>query len=67
MKRVPIDVQILNVLATQPEPVTIDQIDCEIDCYHHIIASYLKDLTNKGLVVATGAGKVKRFSLVNKQ
>ena len=62
MKRIPIDVKILNFLATQYEPVTIDQIDAEIDCYPNIIASYLRDLTNRGLVVQTVTGKVKRFS-----
>jgi hypothetical protein len=63
VKRIPIDVKILGFLATQSEPVTINQIDNGIDCYPNIIASYLRDLTDKGLVVATGAGKVKRYSL----
>ena len=62
MKRIPIDVKILNFLATQSEPVTIDQMDAEIDCYPNIIASYLKDLTEKGLVVTYGT-KPKTFSL----
>ena len=62
MKRVPIDVKILKFLATQYEPVTISQIDEEIDCYPNIIASYLKDLTEKGLVVTYGT-KPKTFSL----
>jgi DNA-binding IscR family transcriptional regulator len=63
MKRIPIDVRILNFLATQPEPVTINQIDDEIDCYPNIIASYLRDLTDKGLVVSIATGKVKRYFL----
>jgi DNA-binding IscR family transcriptional regulator len=63
MKRIPIDVRILNFLATQPEPVTINQIDDEIDCYPNIIASYLRGLTDKGLVVAIATGKVKRYFL----
>ncbi|MCE2671797.1 MAG: hypothetical protein LW728_21910 [Microcystis sp. 49638_E5] len=62
MKRVPIDEKILSFLATQYEPVTISQIDDEIDCYPNIIASYLKDLTEKGLVV-TYDTKPKTFSL----
>ena len=62
MKRVPIDEKILSFLASQYEPVTIDQIDAEIDCYPNIIASYLKDLTEKGLVV-THDMKPKTFSL----
>ena len=62
MKRVPIDEKILNFLASQYEPVTIDQIDDAIDCYPNIIASYLKDLTEKGLVV-TYDTKPKTFSL----
>ena len=65
MKRVPIDIQILNFLAKQPKPVTIDQIDCEIDCYHHIIASYLKDLTEKSMVVTIDDTKPKMFFLAN--
>jgi len=67
IKRTPIDVRILNFLATQSEPVTIQEIDEGIDCYPNIIASYLRDLTDKGLVLSTATGKVKRFSLVNKQ
>ena len=62
MKRVPIDEKILSFLASQYEPVTIDQIDTEIDCYPNIIASYLKDLTEKGLIV-TYDTKPKTFSL----
>jgi DNA-binding IscR family transcriptional regulator len=67
VKRTPIDIKILNFLATQSEPVTIQEIDEGIDCYPNIIASYLRDLTDKGLVLSTATGKVKRFSLVNKQ
>ena len=63
MKRIPIDVKILTFLATQSEPVTIDQIDAEIDCYPNIIASYLRDLTDRGLAVQTVTGKVKKFLL----
>jgi len=63
MKRIPIDVKILNFLATQSEPVTVQQIDDGIDCYPNIIASYVRDLTDKGLVVSLATGKVKRFSL----
>ena len=63
MKRTPIDAKILTFLATQSEPVTIGQIDDGIDCYPNIIASYLRDLTDKGLVVAIGTGKVKRYFL----
>ena len=63
VKRIPIDVKILGFLATQSEPVTINQIDDEIDCYPNIIASYLRDLTDKGLVVSIATGKVKRYSL----
>lgn len=61
MSRIPIDVKILNFLATQYEPVTIRQIDDAIDCYPNIIASYLKDLTEKGLVVGHDT-KPKTFS-----
>jgi DNA-binding IscR family transcriptional regulator len=63
MKRIPIDVKILNFLATQSEPVTINQIDDGIDCYPNIIASYLRGLTDRGLVVSIATGKVKRYSL----
>ena len=63
MKRIPIDAKILTFLATQFEPVTIRQIDDGIDCYPNIIASYLRELTDNGLVVAIGTGKVKRYSL----
>ncbi len=62
MNRLPIGVKILSFLATQCEPVTIDQIDAEIDCYPNIIASYLKDLTEKGLIV-THDTKPKTFFL----
>ena len=62
MKRVLIDVRILTFLASQYEPVTISQIDDAIDCYPNIIASYLKDLTEKGLVV-TYDTKPKTFFL----
>jgi predicted transcriptional regulator len=63
VKRVPIDKKILGFLANQSEPVTIDQIDNGIDCYQNIIASYLKDLTDRGLVLSIATGKVKRYSL----
>ena len=64
VERIPIDVKILSFLATQSEPVTIDQIDDGINCYPNIIASYLRDLTDRGLVVSIATGKVKRYSLV---
>ena len=63
--RIPIDIKILNFLATQSEPVTIDQIDDAIDCYPNIIASYLKDLTEKGMVITIDDTKPKMFFLAN--
>jgi hypothetical protein len=63
IKRIPIDIQILNFLAKQPRPVTIDQIDDEIDCYPNIIASYLKDLTEKGMVTTISDLKPKVYFL----
>jgi len=65
IKRIPIDIQILNFLAKQSKPVTIDQIDDEIDCYHNIIASYLKDLTDKGMVTTISDLKPKVYFLAN--
>jgi DNA-binding transcriptional ArsR family regulator len=63
INRIPIDIKILDFLAAQSEPVTIGQIDDGIDCYQNIIASYLRDLTDRGLVVSIATGKVKRYSL----
>jgi len=63
IKRIPIGIQILNFLAKQSKPVTIDQIDDEIDCYPNIIASYLKDLTEKGMVVTISDLKPKVYFL----
>ena len=61
--RVPIDKKIVDFLYAQSEPVTIQQIDDGIDCYQNIIASYLKDLAEKGVVIVISHGKKKLYRL----